>query len=255
MSLQQALLTCLYYKIVNFRDRAPRSEYWWFFLFAFVLQQVIGLFAALPGGLYIMITILLYVGWAQLAVTVRRLHDLNQSGHWLWIAYGPAFVGIALMMYRGALDPKMVEAIEAGTVQEDSLLMLGSLLSFVGLVLSFGVMAYCAKAGTVGANRFGPDPLRSQYNAQARAGQWSQSQSWQQQQQNQQPHDQQAHEQPQPFAHDSQPDDGLDPWAKLLQKQDEKNAAQRGDFGFNANAPENDADDSNANNADKTQHH
>lgn len=241
ISFKQALLTCLYYKIVNFRDRATRAEYWWFFLFAFVVQQIIGLFSVLPGGIYIVITILLYVGWAQLAVTVRRLHDLNQSGHWLWLAYGPAFVGIALMMSRGALDPKMMEAIEAGTVPDDSLLMLGSLLSFVGLVLSFGVMVYCAKTGTVGNNRFGPDPLRPQYYEQANTEYWSQSQSWQQQQNQQQPSQSQ-----------SQQDNGFDPWGKFMQQQDQQNSAKRGDFGFNANALENDTDDVNV---DKTQRH
>ena len=120
--------------------------------------------------MYLTIAILLYVGWAQIAVTVRRLHDLNYSGKWLWFAYGPAFMGIFLMIYAGGLDPETLAAVEDGNVPENDLLTYGSFLTIIGFVLSFGVMILCAKAGTVGDNRFGPDPLQQRRNARQYQG-------------------------------------------------------------------------------------
>lgn len=246
MTFKESLLTCLRYKIVNLRDRASRSEYWWFFLFAFALQQVIGFLTVLPGGMYLTIAILLYVGWAQIAVTVRRLHDLNYSGKWLWFAYGPAFLGIFLMIYAGGLDPETLAAVEDGNVPENDLLTYGSFLTIIGFVLSFGVMILCAKAGTVGDNRFGPDPLQQRRNARQYQGfgqdqsfgqgfgQNQPDQQWQQNQFGQNPN----------YDHNQEPrrerDDEFyeqDPWGQF-EERDAQFSQRDGEFGFNANAPE-----------------
>ena len=262
MTFKESLLTCLRYKIVNLRDRASRSEYWWFFLFAFALQQVIGFLTVLPGGMYLTIAILLYVGWAQIAVTVRRLHDLNYSGKWLWFAYGPAFTGIFLMIYAGGLDPETLAAVEDGNVPENDLLTYGSFLTIIGFVLSFGVMILCAKAGTVGDNRFGPDPLQQRRNARQYQG-FGQGQSFgqgygqgfgqnQQNQQEQQWQQNQFGQNPN-YDQNQEPrrerDDGLheqDPWAQF-EDRDAQFSQRDGEFGFNANAPENKEDDSEQN--------
>ena len=39
----------VYSNYVNFRDRAPRSEYWWFVLFNIIVSVIIGIVEAMLG--------------------------------------------------------------------------------------------------------------------------------------------------------------------------------------------------------------
>lgn len=85
-----------------FSGRARRSEYWFFALFNFLALIVLELIVAaaqtskndglifltaLPCMLYLLASIV-----PSLAVTVRRLHDINKSGWWYFIAFVP-FIG------------------------------------------------------------------------------------------------------------------------------------------------------------------
>jgi uncharacterized membrane protein YhaH (DUF805 family) len=106
-------------KYVNFSDRAPRSEYWFWTLFVVLavsaaglidyalfhnadmspLSGIVGLGLFLPG----------------LAVSIRRLHDLDRTGWWY-------------------------------------------LLIFTGIGAIVLLVWWCMR-GTIGSNRFGQDPL------------------------------------------------------------------------------------------------
>ena len=81
----------------NFDGRASRSEYWWFY--GFFVALLIAIFVAsiawYPAlfslwGLYIAAMLL-----PLLAVTVRRLHDVDRPGTWAALALIP-FVGVRL---------------------------------------------------------------------------------------------------------------------------------------------------------------
>ena len=84
----EAIKVC-FQKYVDFNGRASRSEFWFFQLFYFIvygglLILTIGvseLFAIL-NGIFILAIFL-----PGLAVTVRRLHDIGQSGLWLLLIY------------------------------------------------------------------------------------------------------------------------------------------------------------------------
>ena len=103
MSFTEAVRTCLKEKYYNFNDRAQRSEYWWFALFACgvtivlsVLDNLIfnnasgyGIFSTIWG-----VAILL----PYLGVGVRRLHDLDKSGWWLLISLIPV-VGFIILVF------------------------------------------------------------------------------------------------------------------------------------------------------------
>ncbi|WP_111893407.1 DUF805 domain-containing protein [Acinetobacter sp. MB5] len=77
---------------VNFSGRARRKEYWFFYLFQILIGFTLGLILAITGfskgtidifsGL---INLVLFL--PALAVTVRRLHDVNRSGWWFLIAF------------------------------------------------------------------------------------------------------------------------------------------------------------------------
>ncbi|HEX5213481.1 MAG TPA: DUF805 domain-containing protein [Pseudolabrys sp.] len=77
---------------VNFSGRAPRSEYWFWTLFAVIISIVANIIDSLTGtigiagsvgivGLVISLALLL----PGIAVSVRRLHDLDRTGWWLLI--------------------------------------------------------------------------------------------------------------------------------------------------------------------------
>ena len=101
MSCIESVETCLK-KYADFNGRASRSEYWWFFLFNFLIVTVgaiadtilLGTASSDAGIIQILVSLgLLLPG---LAVGARRLHDINKSGWWqlLWLG---SFVLIPLI--------------------------------------------------------------------------------------------------------------------------------------------------------------
>ncbi len=107
---------------VGFSGRAARSEYWYWVLFVLLLQIVAWLIdmtlfgfnttGVNPIGVIVSLATLL----PGLAVSVRRLHDIDRLGWWVLLGLIPV-IGWIVLIYWACLR------------------------------------------GTVGANRFGPDPL------------------------------------------------------------------------------------------------
>lgn len=102
-----AISTCLR-KYATFSGRATRHEFWMFYLFMNIVLYVpllIGLSlltddsTAGAGIFFIVISIILTIGLVipHLAVCVRRLHDIGQSGSYLLMSLipfaGPHHVG------------------------------------------------------------------------------------------------------------------------------------------------------------------
>ena len=76
----------------NFNGRARRSEYWWFLGFVY-LSLICLMIVPIVGVLF-------YLGvfLPTLAVSVRRLHDVNRSGWWLLAGVIP-LVGLVLLVF------------------------------------------------------------------------------------------------------------------------------------------------------------
>ncbi|PKQ27255.1 MAG: DUF805 domain-containing protein [Actinobacteria bacterium HGW-Actinobacteria-4] len=110
MGFGQSVKTC-FGKYADFKGRALRSEFWWFYLF---LQLVFLPFWVIFMVLYVaafatsidaygnfeptwanfapmiivyavmsLVNLVLLIPF--LAASARRLHDMGQSGHWLWL--------------------------------------------------------------------------------------------------------------------------------------------------------------------------
>jgi uncharacterized membrane protein YhaH (DUF805 family) len=170
-----AVVSC-YVNIVNFSGRARRSEYWWFFLFLVLVgigaQVALGISMlrnpAFAGALqdpvqmqawlkqndgFLMTSgagtiAYILLGWLpQLSVTVRRLHDTNRSG---WFIFMPALVGIC------AVVASIFMGIGAG---DDALPLLLLILSAPAIAYLWFFIVLCLP-GTHGTNRFGPDPIK-----------------------------------------------------------------------------------------------
>ncbi len=75
----------------NFNGRARRSEYWWFFLFSFILRIIsmlidISILNTSPDGIGVLSTIVgLGLLIPSIAVAVRRVHDVGKSGWFILI--------------------------------------------------------------------------------------------------------------------------------------------------------------------------
>lgn len=120
MDIYESITTC-FSKYVTFSGRAPRSEYWWFVLFVFLLNIVatvldVALFAS-PEGLGLFSAVVALATFLpSISVAVRRLHDIDRTGWWWWIIFIP----------------------------------------LIGLIV---LIVFFVTKGTPGDNRFGPDPL------------------------------------------------------------------------------------------------
>ena len=79
-----AISTC-FKKYATFSGRASRSEYWYFYLF-YMIIYIIGVIGnVIVGVQYLHLLFLLPIFIPQLAVGVRRMHDVGRSGWFLLV--------------------------------------------------------------------------------------------------------------------------------------------------------------------------
>ena len=112
MNLPTAVATC-FRKYATFSGRAPRSEYWYFQLFNWLIFLALAIVLsrlgpAIPGGTdargespiigSVIGIYFLAIMLPNLAVAVRRLHDVGRSGWWYLIAFAP-FGGLVLFAW------------------------------------------------------------------------------------------------------------------------------------------------------------
>lgn len=92
-------------KYAVFSGRAQRAEYWYFVLFNLIISIVLGIIdgvigsgtetsIGILGGIYSLAILI-----PGLAVSVRRLHDTNHSGWWLFISLIPLIGAIVLLVF------------------------------------------------------------------------------------------------------------------------------------------------------------
>ena len=129
-------------KYAEFNGRASRQEFWCFFAFVIIANAVTGLVGMLFGfgpALSGLVGLLLVI--PQIAVAVRRLHDLGKSGRELVV---PCIMFAALPLafaFRGIL-PKLVALGFLGI----------TLLAFANLLTLF------LRKGSNIPNRYGAAP-------------------------------------------------------------------------------------------------
>jgi uncharacterized membrane protein YhaH (DUF805 family) len=96
-----------------YRGRASRSAYWWFTLFVLIVVLAVEAMIFIPlsmnsnGGsfalLAIGIIVSIYLDLVLLALLVRRLHDIDKSGWWVFIGLVP-FAGPIILLVFTVLD-------------------------------------------------------------------------------------------------------------------------------------------------------
>jgi uncharacterized membrane protein YhaH (DUF805 family) len=93
-------------KYAVFSGRSRRAEYWYFVLFNIIVAIVLSLIDTLLGTFDFVQGIGLLSGLYALAVliptlagTVRRLHDIDRSGWWIFIKEIPLIGSIVLLVF------------------------------------------------------------------------------------------------------------------------------------------------------------
>ena len=79
-----AISICLS-KYATFTGRASRSEYWYFFLFTIIIGVAAGIVAGLMGSEVVGYAIQAAFWIPGLAVSIRRMHDVDKSGWFILI--------------------------------------------------------------------------------------------------------------------------------------------------------------------------
>ena len=107
MDFQTSIKTC-FSKYADFSGRALRSEFWWFVLFSIlggivttiIDIMILGYSIESYGPVNIIFTVVLIL--PGIAVTARRLHDINKSGWWQLIEL--TIIGILLIIIWNATE-------------------------------------------------------------------------------------------------------------------------------------------------------
>ncbi len=111
-----AAIGAFYSRYFDFEMRSSRSEYWWAKLFKtlvyILLGSLTGLLAAMGGvdtedgaatglGIGLVLMVLFYLGnfIPNIAITVRRFHDQNQSGWMYLLIFIPYIGGLILLIF------------------------------------------------------------------------------------------------------------------------------------------------------------
>ena len=131
--------TCLKDKYANFSGRASRSEFWFFYLFIIIIYAILFVFIAFVSFkfLYVLGIFILGIIIPALAVTFRRLHDINKSG---WLVFLPfPFEIIGRMSERSSGD----------------MMFFSLVFTFIALGLYIYLFVLYIKDGDKKNNRFG----------------------------------------------------------------------------------------------------
>ena len=150
-------------KYADFSGRAPRAEYWWFFLALIVTYIVINIIESIVGinrmvlGVYGPLALLLWLATLvpSLAVGVRRFHDTNRSGWLILLPIVPYVLAFAL-----GGPAMMAGGLGAG-------LGIAMLFMLIGFVCALVLLVFMVLPSTPGDNRYGPNPYGEAGNAVA----------------------------------------------------------------------------------------
>jgi uncharacterized membrane protein YhaH (DUF805 family) len=144
MNFVDAVKKC-FAKFADFNGRAGLSEFWWFVLFSFLGGLVLNFVSSSLANIF---NLVLFV--PTIAVTARRLHDINKSG-WmqLWWTIG-GIIGVCMMVYGFA------SMLFPGGLAGGGSVALGGLGALIALA-SFAFAIYLMiKAGDASENLYGP---------------------------------------------------------------------------------------------------
>lgn len=166
MSFGEAIKS-VFTKYATFSGRARRSEFWYFFLFNFLVSLVLSLipFLSILSSLWALAVLI-----PTLAVTVRRFHDIGKSG-WTFLYFLiPGLLYVGYLMYfiftvafpyikDGSLDTELMTELLSNNVT--SLVIIG-VLGLIAIITWIVWIVLMARDSQPGENKWGPNPKELQ---------------------------------------------------------------------------------------------
>ncbi|MGZ4581551.1 MAG: DUF805 domain-containing protein [Nocardioidaceae bacterium] len=150
-------------KYATFSGRAPRSEYWWFYLFSILVSLATSVVDAVLNTVFnnqiqIVGTISnLALLLPTLAVTARRLHDTSRSGWWILFPV-VSLLGTIVVAFA------TVFAVVFGAGTDDTpAVALSVLLVACGLITIAAfitLLVFMCLGSNAGPNKYGPSPTQ-----------------------------------------------------------------------------------------------
>ena len=135
---------------VNFSGRSTRSEFWYAFLFTFLVSLGVRFIGRLLGS-----SIETYLNWIQMvafllpniSIEIRRLHDVGKSGWWILGSFFVMLITVAAMLNATSLRSAL------------GLLSIGYLIALVLAIML--IIFWCRPS--VGPNQWGKPAMPTNY--------------------------------------------------------------------------------------------
>ena len=158
-------------KIVTFKGRARRSEFWWAVLGIIIFNLIMTPVNYMgKTGVIISNLLSLVITILSLSLTFRRLHDTGRSGWFVGIPFIISMIGLVVVFY-GILSmginilelidtPDMLsqEIIENMNNSSSMNIMAGTFLFFISGLLCIVVFVFCCLDSKPGTNKYGESP-------------------------------------------------------------------------------------------------
>ena len=181
MTFWDAVRTC-FRKYFDFKGRARRSEYWWYFLFSIIACVVWALFGTLLVGLpvgmavehasgsedagfatmaVILVLPVLALVLPSFSLQVRRLHDIGRSGWWVLASIVLELVAGAIpfiLFGTAAADFEFMEEYKKAFELSTAAGVADLTLNIASQALSVVLIVFSVFDSHKGANKYGPSP-------------------------------------------------------------------------------------------------
>ncbi|MGI9461152.1 MAG: DUF805 domain-containing protein [Alphaproteobacteria bacterium] len=139
MTLSEAVKKC-FSKYITISGRVSSAEYWLFYLTLMLFILFIFLVSAIiPLLFWLAVLGYLAIIPPYISMTVRRLHDTNHSGHYLWLYVVMVFFSSYLEVSDGDSVPNVI-----------------LFAIFAVFIMNLIILWWLIKKGDKGKNKFGP---------------------------------------------------------------------------------------------------
>ena len=158
-------------KIVTFKGRARRSEFWWAILGIFIIDLIMTPVGYMgTAGVIISNLVSLAITILSLSLTFRRLHDTGRSGWFVGIPFIISMIGLVAIIYSIlSMGINIFELIETPDMLSQEIIenmnnsssmniMAGTFLFFISGLLSIVVFVFCCMDSKPGTNKYGESP-------------------------------------------------------------------------------------------------
>ena len=151
-------------RILDFKGRSRRSEFWWWMLVVIVGGSILTMFTT---NLIVNAIISIAYMFCGLSATARRLQDSGKSALWVYISYALGCI-IQILTATSTGMNKLMEELSYGAVNEHAIEKIvennaGEFAALSGLGFFAGIFAIivivmCLMDSTPGPNKYGESP-------------------------------------------------------------------------------------------------